>query len=96
MSEKSFYGQDPVLGYEFALEENRICDKYRCLDKDRPLDPRFIVQLIPSLWNSRPSLYTCPYLSERDPTHWVISPIKGSYLCILEFVDWDIGIGLLG
>ncbi|GAA0152935.1 hypothetical protein LIER_11293 [Lithospermum erythrorhizon] len=59
-----------------SLEKNRIFDKYRLLDKNRPLKPRFIRQLIPSLWDTRPFLYTCPYLNEKDPAHWVLNPIK--------------------
>ncbi|GAA0157783.1 hypothetical protein LIER_14973 [Lithospermum erythrorhizon] len=76
MDETQSLDTDSPLEKYDPLEENRIFDKYRFLYKDRPLDPLFIIQLIPLLWNSRPSLYTCPYLSERDPTHWVISPIK--------------------
>ncbi|GAA0155107.1 hypothetical protein LIER_12916 [Lithospermum erythrorhizon] len=59
-----------------SLEENRIFDKYRLLDKNRPLDPRFLRQLIPSSWNIKRSCYTCPYLNEKEPSHWVLNLIK--------------------
>ncbi|GAA0169373.1 hypothetical protein LIER_23878 [Lithospermum erythrorhizon] len=59
-----------------SLEENHIFYKYRNLDKTRLLEPRFLRQLISSLWDIRPSHYTCQYLDERDPAYWVLSPIK--------------------
>ncbi|GAA0170335.1 hypothetical protein LIER_40932 [Lithospermum erythrorhizon] len=51
------------------LEENRLFDKYRDLDKQSPMKLRFIEQLILSLWDNIPSIYTCPYVEDHDPTH---------------------------
>ncbi|GAA0159806.1 hypothetical protein LIER_16505 [Lithospermum erythrorhizon] len=62
-----------------ALKPLRWEAKHSMDDNQRlDLDRFFLRQLTPSMWDTRPYVYKCPYLEKRSPAHWDrSSPIKG-------------------